>query len=195
MNDFIEVYENALSHEDCDKIIQFFEWHSAAGTTWRRTAERAAGLSKNDEAITVNPSQPQHLTFTRDNFDSFLRGFDEVFWEKCYADYSLKYPVLADMERHGIFTYKVQKTLPSEGYHLWHSESGNAITSRRILVFTVYLNDVEEGGETEFLYQRRRVKPKKGDIMIFPAAFTHVHRGNPPLSGEKYIMTGWVEYT
>ena len=63
----------------------------------------------------------------------------------------------------------------------------------RILTWTLYLNDVNEGGETEFLHQSLRIKPKQGTIVVWPAGFTHIHRGNPPLSGEKYIVTGWVE--
>jgi hypothetical protein len=63
----------------------------------------------------------------------------------------------------------------------------------RVAVYTVYLNDIEEGGETEFLYQLKRLKPKKGTICIFPAGYTHVHRGNTPFLGEKYIVTGWLE--
>jgi hypothetical protein len=58
----------------------------------------------------------------------------------------------------------------------------------------LYLNDVEEGGETEFLYFSKRVKPKQGTLLLFPASFTHTHRGNPPLSGTKYIMNTWLEY-
>jgi hypothetical protein len=57
----------------------------------------------------------------------------------------------------------------------------------------MYLNDVDDGGETEFLYQSKRYKPVKGRVLIWPAGFTHVHRGNPPLSGEKYIATSWLE--
>ena len=57
----------------------------------------------------------------------------------------------------------------------------------------LYLNSVTEGGETEFLYQKRRIKPQQGRLLIFPAGFTHTHRGNPPLSGNKYILTSWVE--
>jgi hypothetical protein len=57
-----------------------------------------------------------------------------------------------------------------------------------------YLNDVEEGGETEFLYQKKRVKPVKNRVVVWPAGFTHTHRGNPPLSNAKYIITGWVEW-
>jgi hypothetical protein len=63
-----------------------------------------------------------------------------------------------------------------------------------LLLAIGYLNDVEEGGETEFLYQGVRVKPKKGTIILCPAAFTHTHRGNPPLSGDKYIINTWVQY-
>ena len=56
----------------------------------------------------------------------------------------------------------------------------------------VYLNDVEEGGETEFLHLDLKVKPTKGTLMWFPVHYPYVHRGNVPLSGDKYIMTGWV---
>ena len=64
---------------------------------------------------------------------------------------------------------------------------GNAAT-----VKAMHLNDVEEGGETEFLHFSKRVKPKTGRIVIWPAGFPYVHRGNPPLSGEKYILTSWM---
>ena len=64
----------------------------------------------------------------------------------------------------------------------------------RVLSWILYLNDVEEGGETEFLYQSMRFKPKAGTFILFPAHFTHTHRGNPPLSGVKYIATGWIEF-
>jgi len=63
----------------------------------------------------------------------------------------------------------------------------------RIMVSMLYLNDVEEGGETEFLFQSQRFKPKEGTFLIFPGTYTHMHRGNPPLSGEKYIVTSWIE--
>ena len=54
----------------------------------------------------------------------------------------------------------------------------------------VYINDVEEGGETEWLYQQLKIKPKRNTCVIWPGAFTHLHRGNPPMS-DKYIATGW----
>jgi hypothetical protein len=59
----------------------------------------------------------------------------------------------------------------------------------------VYLNDVEVGGETEFLYPKIKVKPKKGSLVIFPSAYPFVHRGNKPISSDKYIIATWLIYT
>jgi hypothetical protein len=64
----------------------------------------------------------------------------------------------------------------------------------RFLTFILYLNNVEEGGETEFLYQQTRIKPVENRFVLWPTGMTHIHRGNPPLKGEKYILTGWVEW-
>ncbi|AOV60361.1 2OG-Fe(II) oxygenase [Synechococcus phage S-CAM9] len=90
---------------------------------------------------------------------------------------------------------KLQKTPPRGGFHHWHCESSDLQTSNRILVWTIYLNDVPDGeGETEFLWQGTKLKPKAGTCVIWPAAFTHVHRGNPVYSCDKYIATGWYTY-
>ena len=55
----------------------------------------------------------------------------------------------------------------------------------RVLLFMFYLNDVEEGGETEFYYQNRKIAPKKGSMVVAPGYFTHTHRGNKPVSNDK----------
>ena len=53
------------------------------------------------------------------------------------------------------------------------------------------MNDNFEGGETEFLYQNRREEAVEGDVLIFPSAYTHTHRGNPPMGNVKYLATSW----
>mgnify|MGYP005682711673 FL=1 len=86
----------------------------------------------------------------------------------------------------------MQKTAPTEGYHMFHAENLNYNNNIRTMAWMVYLNDVEEGGETEFLYQKLKVKPAKGTVLIWPGGYTHLHRGNPPMS-DKYIATGWYQ--
>ena len=97
---------------------------------------------------------------------------------------------------HDIIVMKMQRTGPGGGYHVWHGEQGPGTHANRAVVYMLYLNDLDgEGGETEFLYQKMRVKPEENLMLVWPASFTHAHRGNPVL-GEthKYIVTGWFYY-
>jgi hypothetical protein len=59
----------------------------------------------------------------------------------------------------------------------------------------LYLNTVDDGGETEFRYLGHTEKAEKGKLVIWPPDFTHAHRGIPSLTQEKYIFTGWYEFT
>lgn len=82
------------------------------------------------------------------------------------------------------------------GYPYWHCElyprDPAAETLHRHLLWTLYLNDGFEEGETEFLAQRRKITPKTGSLLFAPAGFTHTHRGNRPRGGDKFIATSWV---
>lgn len=82
------------------------------------------------------------------------------------------------------------------GYPYWHCElypkDPAAETLHRHLLWTLYLNDGFEDGETEFLYQARKITPRTGSLLIAPTAFTHTHRGNRPRGGDKFIATSWV---
>jgi hypothetical protein len=82
------------------------------------------------------------------------------------------------------------------GYPYWHCElyprDPGAETLHRHLLWTLYLNEGFTAGETEFLFQQRRVVPRSGRLLIAPAAFTHTHRGNRPVGGDKVIATSWI---
>ena len=82
------------------------------------------------------------------------------------------------------------------GYPYWHCEhypkDGTAESLHRVLLWTAYLNDGFDAGETEFHYQQRKITPQAGAFLIAPAGFTHTHRGNRPKNGAKYIATSWV---
>jgi hypothetical protein len=59
-------------------------------------------------------------------------------------------------------------------------------------LWTLYLNEGFADGETEFLYQARKICPRTGWMLMAPAGFTHTHRGDRPLGGDKFIATGWI---
>ena len=82
------------------------------------------------------------------------------------------------------------------GYPAWHYERHRKpdYSMKRHLVFMTYLNTVDDEGETEFWYQRKYIQPRKGRTLIWPAEWTHTHRGIPSQTQDKYIITGWYSY-
>ena len=189
-NEFIGIYENAFTLKECEDTIRLFENYHKAGYTYSRLGENKNILNnKDDVAVNIGP------TIELDWDPGFISSFHKRFYDCIYPIYNIQYPVLQQLRKHKSKYIKIQKTSPTQGYHVWHCEH-DAIENcnNRILSWILYLNDVEDGGETEFLYQSLRFKPKAGTFIIFPAHFTHTHRGNPPLSGVKYIATGWIEF-
>ena len=188
ITNFIGVYDNYITEQDCDKAIKIFEDQNKFNNTINRIAfEKASILKKQDQQFFAVPG---NMNIWWEELKSMIFNFD-IAWNHYQKN-------VGALEGYGLDTFhftqlKIQKTLPTEGYHVWHIEHSKGFQNEpRAFVYTVYLNDVEEGGETEFLHFSKRVKPKKGRIVIWPAAFPYLHRGNPPLSGEKYILTSWM---
>jgi len=186
----IAIWEGVLSHDECHAIIAHYEQLSKLNLSFTRIDLRDAPTHKKRDSA-VFPLEAASLKFTPDS--TFLNVFLERFWI-CYGQYTTHYSLLTEAASHQIRSMKIQKTLPSEGYHVWHFESDNADRASRVCAWGLYLNTIDEGGETEFLYQSKRVPAVEGSLVIWPATYTHAHRGNPPLSGEKYLLTGWIEY-
>jgi hypothetical protein len=94
------------------------------------------------------------------------------------------------------FGYQIQWYKANTGYYDWHTDFIDKVillNQNRILAFIWYLNDVEVGGETEFL--NGIIKPEAGKLLLFPATWTYLHRGKMPISNDKYIVTGWLGFT
>jgi hypothetical protein len=188
ITNFIGVYDNYITKKECDKAIAIYEAQDKFNNTVNRlSAEKSSILKKQD----------QQLFMGGDNIDIWWEDLKPMIFNFDLAWNHYIKNVGADSVYDGNnFNYtnlKIQKTLPTEGYHVWHIEHGRGYENEpRAFVFSIYLNDVKEGGETEFLHFSKRVKPKTGRIVIWPAGFPYVHRGNPPLSGEKYILTSWM---
>jgi hypothetical protein len=187
INNFIGVYDNYITKEECNKAIKLYEDQNKFNKTVNRIVfERASILKKQDQQFFA---APDNIDIWWESLKPMILNFDIAL--KHYAENT------GASDAYGVpfhFTsLKIQKTYPTEGYHVWHIEHGKGDSNEpRAFVFSIYLNDVKDGGETEFLHFSKRVKPKTGRIVIWPAGFPYVHRGNPPLSGEKYILTSWM---
>ena len=124
--------------------------------------------------------------------DIFFEGL-----QRCYDTYSEKYSVLHNAGRLRATQMKMQRTSEGGGYHVWHCEQGGEANANRAVVYMLYLNTLPKGGngETEFLYQHLRIDPEENTMILWPAAYTHAHRGNPVYGNtSKYIVTGWFYY-
>jgi hypothetical protein len=220
MSDFIEVHDGVLPPALCQEVLQVFAKspHVSRGQTGggvdvskkdsydlrlnehaeyeellRRLLDRAfppikSYLRKYLYALVgavslavKHPKTGQVVTLTRENFDEL-------------GEPSLT-ALIGKLYRYG--NLQVQRYVQgSGGYPHWHSEvyplDASCEPLHRVLAFQFYLNDVAEGGETEFFYQERKVASKAGRMVIFPSGFTHTHRGNVPRSSDKYIITSWV---
>jgi hypothetical protein len=188
---FIGIYENAYSQDFCDRAIKYHNSMIEAGFgRTRQQSEQFKAHLKDD--LTVFPCQEEEISLSpsRTLFGEFL----DLFWANGYNKYIENFSIIDNFDKHNVFAFRVQKTLIGGGYHTWHCEQMTKSTSNRVLAWMLYLNDVEEGGETEFLYIPKRIKPKAGTLVIWPSGFTHTHRGNPPISNTKYAITGWVEF-
>lgn len=202
-DDFIAVFDNAMSQELCDRYIRFFKNAEKAGLVVNRLkAENVSPFMKDDLSTTANGFYFSETLLEKhpELAEIYVQSteFNDILVNQCLKEYCRKYPGLAgfpNAEKNlAIQDSKLQKTLPGQGYHVWHHEHGTSGRApRRLLAFSLNLNTVEEGGETEFIYQKVRFKPAMGQLLLWPSYFTHAHRGNPPLSGEKYILTGWIE--
>ena len=181
-DDFIGCFETNHPSLPCEEIFSYLETNGLIVV--RNQGEHEV----QDAQALLNRVAPRYFN------DHLIAPMYRTYSRLCEMALEMYFERYAILKR-GRYTHlncKFQRTRPGEGYHTWHYENSNRYAFRK-LVTMLYLNTVDEGGETEFLYQRRRIQAHQGRLLIFPAGFTHTHRGNPPLSGNKYIITSWLE--
>jgi hypothetical protein len=220
MDDFIEVYDGALASAQCEQIVARFdasdkvmrgrtgngvdtsrkdsydltisqhqEWHDVANLMMAAVQQGLRHYVDKYRALLVGALSPMVAhPVTGEPTALSLANFDECGRPNIDG-------LVQSMYRPG--PINLQKYLKgSGGYHHWHSEvypqNASCETLHRVLLFQFYLNDVEEGGETEFLYQGRKVAARQGRLVIAPAGFTHTHKGHVATSGDKVIATSWI---
>ena len=177
------ILEDRISENVCDEVIEYHKNNSdykVQGATSKGT-----DLSVKDSVDVYFFNGIQHPAIK-----NYFKALQPVF-EKYVTKYELINQLWLTTER----ANNIQYYRPGGGYKRYHFERGNLTTSRRQLTFMTYLNTVTDGGGTEFKYQNLKFSAEKGKTLIWPSDFTHTHKGEISPTQEKWIITGWFEYT
>lgn len=170
----------------CDELIDYYK-HSPA-----KVAGQVGDGQVDTDAKDSVDLQIGYEHFTDPPVFRYLNSLTRV-----SQQYAEKYQGSAALDAWGIAEkINIQHYEPGGGYKIWHCErwGKDMPYAARHLVFMTYLNDVSDAGGTEFLYQGITVQPKKGLTLIWPADWTHHHRGVVSPTEEKYIITGWFSF-
>ena len=161
----------------CDDLIDYYERSSEYK---QRGASNGGDKTSTDVVVYPNSTDPAALQY----FGLLKFALSE--YKKKYEHFRSPLGFLEPLN--------IQHYAPGEGFLNWHSERGMSQSHQRALVFMTYLNDVDDGGQTQFLYQKKEIQPKKGLTVLWPTDFTHTHRGVTSPTQTKMIATGWYNY-
>jgi len=189
MINFLKEYQ--IDPELCKQLVNSFELVDE-----KYKAEGCVGNSIKGNYVDVNQKESLDLSFTEEiqnNYPEFWELGQQYLQEiqKRFIRYKIAFPELENRKIGMLHPFQMQKYLSGGGFKTWHFENSSENTRSRVLAFMTYLNDVENGG-TEFKYQEYTAESKIGNTLIWPADFTHTHRG--VIANEtKYIITGWID--
>ena len=179
-SDLIRRYRGAFSRDECKEIIEYINFFED-----NQILEYDKSALELEDHKVVNVTHDYDLGASSKLATMLFPGF-----KPCVTEYLESISILRS-KKFLLHDLKLKKIPAGGGFHNWHYENGALSVAARQFVVQLYLNDDFDGGETEFLYQQRREESVAGDIIIFPASYTHTHRGNPPFGGDKYIATSW----
>ena len=179
---------NIRNDDLCKQIINFFEENKILQKKGQ-VGNRVKETTKKTTDIAISPNDLKN-----DEFKCFNNYMDEL--HKCFIDYQHQWPFMKSMIKNiDIRTFNVQKYLKGDHFSAVHTERTNLQFSDRVFAWMTYLNNVEDGGATNFSHYGISVKPEIGKTLIWPAEWTHAHNGRIINSGKKYIITGWMNFT
>ena len=192
MNNIVEVkpdsfvfeIKKALPDFLCDDMVARFEANESDQYTGRVGSDMGSDTDLKKTTDLVASGKKHWKDVDNNLFRSLAMALKE---------FKERYPYFANMSRFKDMGYNLQRYQPGEYYH-WHVDADNEALSTRQLVALWYLNDVEAGGETEFIHQKISITPEKGKLVLFPPFWTHQHRAAVVEKGVKYIATTWITF-
>ena len=183
MEKWIKTYPKIFSKEECAELIKWFEILDESNQLVQTKLE---GHREFDE-VNLNDFREQTLKMQLDVY----KRFDDIL-EKYKQDVKVHKKALP--EKSAWEEIRIKRYRAGRGNFLDHVDVGDYISARRFLVFFVYLNNVAEGGETEFPDLDLTISPECGKLLVFPSIWTFLHRGNVPISNDKYILGSYKHY-
>jgi hypothetical protein len=178
---FIQEFENSLPDMLCDEIIQMFEMEE----------HRYKGMTLGG----VNPNIKDTTDFIIPKNDSKWTKIEECLnkeLERCLSIYFSNIIISNGIKRNlYVNNFMIQKYKKKEGKYTLHNDFHCEGNKYRVMTFLWYLNDVNVGGETSFWKGKKKIIPKKGKLLLFPASWCYAHEGKMPISNNKYIITNW----
>ena len=185
METFIRQYN--IDPKLCDKLIKYYKNNSEYKSIGEHLIAETQTLGIDKKA-----KDSIDVTFFNSSQNKTIKEYFNVLSDMA-SDY-VKHYRIGYIVRTCDSGTNIQFYPKNGGFKTWHTERSNVHNAKRDLVFMTYLNDIKDGGETEFFYQKLKIKPKKGLSLIWPPDFTHTHRGIPSPTEEKIIVTGWLYF-
>ena len=188
---YVFVIKNSFSNKECDEIINQFEneqylhYNGVTGGGYTPNTKRTLEIN-----ITREKSWQRWNTLCFKRLNYALQKYANHCLDKCHNNTLLN--ILHGNGKINDTGYQLQKYIKEQQYYKWHQDGSikQGHNEHRIITYLWYLNTVDEGGETYFYHGK--VKPEKGKLVLFPAFWNYNHKGETPISHDKYIITGWV---
>lgn len=163
-SNFILVKDNVLSLKECNKLIK----------TYKKNLKSNKILDYFYNDIVIQEF-------------NFLEKLEELI--KLYVKTYPEVNMTSSQWTLDTLRYKFFKK--GQSFKNYHSEV-SLTTPYRILSVQIYLTPHKCG--TEFYRNKQTIESKVGRVCIFPAYFTHTHKGQPDLKKERSIITGYYSF-
>ena len=173
----------------CDELIAYFELNKNKQTK----GKTLSGINldtKNSTDITIHPKD-----INLPGNEVFEKYFHTLF--SCYQEYVIEWPFLMTFpDNLHIGSFNLQRYNSGQHFQKIHTERNGLSSLHRVFAWMTYLNDVdiEDGGSILFSHFGLEIQPTKGLTLIWPAEWTHAHKGNVLKADSKYIITGWMHF-
>lgn len=183
------VHSFMIDEKVCDELINYY----------KESPYKKAGVvglvGKKDVQIATSAKSSTDVGVHIDDKDERICSYKKHLFAGV-NDYKERYPALNNkLYFWGVVEhFNIQHYEPSEGFLSWHCERAEPQSNNRLLAFMTYLNDVSDGGQTEWEYLGLSVSPVKGLTVIWPVDWMYLHRGVTSQTQNKTIATGWFSF-